>query len=459
MSRIKTLSLLFFLTLSYSFSQLKKELTNTLWEQEGYDRILQIQDSTYIYFNRDSFSCSPLVQGNFNGRFKMVYHDKDLLILNPGGVVNYRFRRISSLPKRCNSDRKQTNNSFIINFKSFWETFDRNYAFFEKRNIDWKEVYNDYLPKVKTTNSNRTFGMILKEIVKKFNDGHIRLDIPELNITTTKTPETNNSYPKKDVLDRITRKYLSKSYTYNNGVIRWGVTTNKNYGYLGITDMNGFSNYVPSSFQNTVDFDSIYTKREQSYQPLEQFENEIKGVAFVMDKILKDLNETKSIIIDLRFNGGGYETVSLKLLSYFINAKKHIFSVKSKTKNGFTPIQKYYIEPSQKSNKKIYVLTSPFSSSATEIFVLGSLSYDNFKRMGSKTSGIFSEILWKQLPNGWEYSLSNEVYMNRNNKSYEGEGINVDLDVGYSTNSVVFYKSFFSPNTFSDKLIEQLIKE
>ena len=63
---------------------------------------------------------------------------------------------------------------------------------------------------------------------------------------------------------------------------------------------------------------------------LEDKVNEILGVEFIMDKVLKDLNETSSIIIDLRFNGGGYETVSLKLLSYFIKDEKHIFSVKKK---------------------------------------------------------------------------------------------------------------------------------
>ena len=86
-----------------------------------------------------------------------------------------------------------------------------------------------------------------------------------------------------------------------------------------------------------------FSNSKEPNQPLEEFENEIKGVEFIMSKVLEDLNNTNSIIIDLRFNGGGYETVSLKLLSYFINEEKHILSVKSKTKDGFTIIQKYNI--------------------------------------------------------------------------------------------------------------------
>ena len=418
-----------------SFFQVKEELKNTLWEQEGYNRILKIGDSDYTYFNKDNFSCSELVQGDFNGRFKIIHHKEDLLILNAGGIVDYRFKRITETPKICNGERKEKNNSYLLNFNSFWETFDRNYAFFKERNINWGEIYNEYLPKVKTVKTDSAFGILLKDIVNRFNDGHIRLELPE----SSKSQTFNSPYSKADILNNITSKYLTNSYQYNDGLVRWGVTTNKDVGYIGITDMNGFSN------------------TEESNQPLEEFENEIKGVEFVMSKILEDLNSTTSIIIDLRFNGGGYDTVSLKLLSYFIDEKKHILSIKAKTKNGFTPEQKYYIQPSKKSAKKVYLLTSPFSSSATEIFVLGSLSFDNFIRLGSRTNGIFSEILWKQLPNGWEYSLSNEVFMDTNNNSYEGEGIDVDIDVGYSKNKKIFYSTFFTSDSFSDKLISQII--
>ena len=448
---------LFLFLLSCSFSQ-EEEIKNTIWEQEGYDRILKIEDTTYTYYNYDKYGCSILVQGDFEGRFKVVDYDKNLLVLNPGGIVEYRFKKINKVPTECFSIKNDRDYSFDINFKSFWETFSRNYGFFEQRGIDWEEIYRVYLPKIKSLNSSQDFGKLLKEIVDKFNDGHIRLDIPELIQQPPKTKREKRTYSKDQILDSISNKYLVTPFNYNNGVIRWGIIKNRNIGYIGIRDMNGFSNYITDSIENTITFDSVYKEKEKSYQPLEQFKNEILGVEFIMDKVLKDLNETSSIIIDLRFNGGGYETVSLKLLSYFIKDEKHIFSVKTKTSNGFTPVQKYYIKPSKKSEKKIYLLTSPFSSSSTEIFVLGSLSFNNFERLGSKTNGIFSELLWKQLPNGWEYSLSNEVYMDTKDKTYEGDGIDVDVNFEYSKDKNLFYSSFFSSKKFSDKLVDQIIE-
>ena len=76
----------------------------------------------------------------------------------------------------------------------------------------------------------------------------------------------------------------------------------------------------------------------------------------------------------------------------------------------------------------------------------------------SKTNGIFLELLWKLLPNCWEYSLSNEVYMDTKYKTYEGNGIDVDVNFEYSKDKNLFYNSFFNSNKFSDKLINQIIE-
>ena len=47
----------------------------------------------------------------------------------------------------------------------------------------------------------------------------------------------------------------------------------------------------------------------------------------------------------------------------------------------------------------------------------------------------------------------------RDRVSGKGEGIAVDIEMGYSTDREVFYSSFYSSNSFSDVLIEQLIKD
>ncbi len=221
--------------------------------------------------------------------------------------------------------------------------------------------------------------------------------------------------------------------------------------------MNDFADYVPKELQNSEKFDSVFNSVRNQVVPLIYFRDEMNGVNKILPIIKEDLRETEAMIVDLRFNGGGYETVALELLSHFIDKKKEIISIKAKIENGFTPIQNITIEPKGNSTKPLHLLISPFTASAAEIFALGALSYSNIEIYGSASSGIFSEILWKELPIGWEFSLSNEVYLDPAGKSYEGLGIPVDYEFNYSKDRPNFYQSFHSKKRFKDKILEYLI--
>ena len=41
--------------------------------------------------------------------------------------------------------------------------------------------------------------------------------------------------------------------------------------------------------------------------------------------------------------------------------------------------------------------------------------------------GIFSDELYRSLPNGWEFSLSNEIYLAPNEESFEMTGVPPDI--------------------------------
>lgn len=438
------------------YSQIPDKLQNTNWEQEGYDRILKINDSTYSYLNSNDYTCSILVEGDFKGRFEVINISNNSLILNPGGIVNYRFKKIDSIPGNC-SDTAIDNGNYITNFKSFWQTFKDNYAFFDKREINWNKTYTEYIAKIEKIKTEQEFALILNEIITKFQDGHINLEIPNSILEKAKPSKTKNtSISKEQIQSDIIDQYVENPKSYNNGVINWGKLKDKNIGYIGISDMNDFANYVPKEFQNSDKFDSIFNSVRNQVNPLEYFRDEMNGVNKILPIIKEDLKDTEAMILDLRFNGGGYETVALELLSHFIDKEKEIISIKAKKENGFTPIQNITLKPKEKSTKPVHLLISPFTASAAEIFALGSLSYSNFEIYGSDSSGIFSEILWKELPIGWEFSLSNEIYLDRTGTSYEGIGIPVDYEFNYSKDRSNFYQSFYSNKRFKDKILEKI---
>ena len=101
-----------------------------------------------------------------------------------------------------------------------------------------------------------------------------------------------------------------------------------------------------------------------------------------------------------------------------------------------------YIEGTKDAfTKPVYILTSPQTGSAAESFSIATMPLKNVKRIGSPTSGALSTALEKTLPNGWVFSISNEIYMDNDGKAYENIGVPVDYDLNYPKDRQDFFRS------------------
>ena len=47
-------------------------------------------------------------------------------------------------------------------------------------------------------------------------------------------------------------------------------------------------------------------------------------------------------------------------------------------------------------------------------------------RIGQNTQGVFSDVLRRRLPNGWEFGLPNELFLDEHERDYDGAGIAPD---------------------------------
>ncbi len=102
--------------------------------------------------------------------------------------------------------------------------------------------------------------------------------------------------------------------TYNKGIINWGII-NENIGYIQINDFEDLANYQIDQELSTEEFwDEYWKKAEES----ENYPKDVlSGFKKQMNKIYEDIAQTSSCIIDVRFNGGGFDQVGLEILSYF----------------------------------------------------------------------------------------------------------------------------------------------
>ncbi|WP_435578476.1 S41 family peptidase [Gilvibacter sp.] len=105
-----------------------------------------------------------------------------------------------------------------------------------------------------------------------------------------------------------------------------------------------------------------------------------------------------------------------------------MFKNKPWFQGALTPENKVYLHAGERqSTLPVYLLISPESASATEIMTLTSLEIPSVTRIGDRTEGVFSDIFDREMPNGMEFGLSNEVYYSMKGENYEGLGIPADV--------------------------------
>jgi C-terminal processing protease CtpA/Prc len=230
-------------------------------------------------------------------------------------------------------------------------------------------------------------------------------------------------------------------------------------GYIQINAMLMLANYDVPKALSLQDFFPRYWEIAESRKDEIQRQDEVNGANFILDSVLTSLKGAKAYILDIRFNGGGKDGAALAILNHFTSKRTKAFTKKAKTENGFTPKQDLFLHPTEKNfTGEVILLTSHQTASAAEILTLSSIALPNITRIGSNTEGIFSSTLDKQLPNGWKYELSNEVYEDINSKNYEGIGIPAHHTIEYSKNKDNFFEQLINGLDHGDSAIEKALK-
>ena len=60
-------------------------------------------------------------------------------------------------------------------FEDLWQTFDRGYATFDVRGVDWDALYRIYRPRVTAATTDDELFAVLSELLSHLNDNHVML--------------------------------------------------------------------------------------------------------------------------------------------------------------------------------------------------------------------------------------------------------------------------------------------
>lgn len=440
-----------------------------VWQSIGYGRLVKIDSGEFLLADVSNSSCTPSMSGEISMFEDNIGVTNDTLWLKDG-INLYQFTRLEDAPQVCKADLSEAEkNSPTYNFKVLCEIFSDHYAYFKERNIDWVALQSKYKAKVTDDTTNAELYTIMAEMLDVFNDGHIGLSAPRevesaaedlIKHSEEISEEPKRIYRRREVANAVVNHYFKDVISKNGGVIRWGILEN-NIGYLQINQMMGYANYVPEADTLDVrDFWKKYFEAGENKTPSQHTKDELAGLNTFFGEAMTDLNDTQAIIIDVRFNGGGKDEIGITILSHFNNKERIVFSKKAKMGDGHTKNNVIKLASNENPyTNPVYLLIGDGSASATEIMTLSSLQLDNVTRIGSHTNGVFSDILEKTLPNGWELGLSNEVYLDTKGNNYEGVGIAPDIDMGYDKDIQKQYTAIMeSLENDGDKAIETVLQ-
>jgi len=407
---------------SSQVSQPQPENRIGIWERQGYGDILQVDDSGALLYQYTQTSC---LQSEYVDNHELadiftqasLSEDENELTVrqaeNPAFVT--QFKRLIQLPEVCSDSQIITAHSPAITFEHFWQTFADHYAFFDKRGVDWQAVYEQYQPLIHENLTEQALFELLSEMLDPLDDGHINLISAFEDFSPEKykgvTKALLEAFAKQSEYDDIQdyADILSQQYNHNlsnyfdensevdSEVFRWGIIDNS-VGYLRIRAM-------------VLDEDNSVASN-------------ISALTKIMDQAMAALADTQAIVIDLRDNNGGDDAIALAIAGYFIDQPIEVVSKFARTEHQQTPVISASVAPaSSVYSNPIAIISASDTASSAEVFLIAMKARSEVFIVGENSNGALSDTLSKGLPNGWQFTLSNEVYLDQAGQSFEVTGI------------------------------------
>lgn len=398
-----------------------------VWRSQGYNRILDISAKGFVIYDLSRISCLEVQKGslsdfgNLFDRFERQ-NESQFTMYRKGGITRYTLVRQAGLPKPCQNDGTAKTKDPEHNFEVFWHYFDENYAFFELRDVDWDQVYKTYRPQVTSKTTDDELLEIFSAMLGLLDDLHVSLTAGDRVIESAKAHALLAQWQQefeiegeeelylagfKKLYQVITNDFLNgDSKVAANNLVVWG-KIEPNIGYLNVLAMEGYAGLEAPLADNLAVLEKA------------------------MDQVMEDFRDVDAVIIDVRFNPGGDDAASLLISNRFADQKRLAFTKKAVHGDTFTETQEIYVYPQGEFQftGPTVLLTSDATVSAAEIFTLCMMAYPHVTRVSESTQGVLSDVLDKQLPNGWEVGISNEVYTASDGNLYEGIGIPVHVKV------------------------------
>jgi hypothetical protein len=267
------------------------------------------------------------------------------------------------------------------------KAIDDNYSYRDRNKIDWAKEFAARQKQFENAKTANEFARAAAHLLRLAEDAHVSVAAGDVRIFT----RANSASP-----------------NFNYQVLRQAAPAWKQHE----------SGLISGRFDNGIGYIL--------------FSQCTKAQADAFDVALDDLKDTKSLIIDVRFNGGGDELAARQVAGRFIE-KPTIYSKNRLRENGAWngPFDRI-VEPRTdrpRYNKPVAVLIGPKIVSSAESFVLMMKHGANAKLIGAPTRGSSGRPMPHPLGNGVTVYLSSWEDQLPDGTLLEATGISPDIPI------------------------------
>jgi carboxyl-terminal processing protease len=338
-------------------------------------------------------------------------------------ITRLHFTRLETLPPACAKAAPSADP--IANFEYVWQTFAEHYAFFQGRGVDWFRTYENFRPQINPNTSPDQLATVLTAMFETLDDRHVTLNRPGFE-------EYRSGLG--PIINAVKRDYDALPTSQKNGFYEYADTrlavhkTMIKDRYLGASTASAGNEQI--TWGTIGDVGYLRIDSESSYADSGGYAADAAVLNAALDKAFKKFAGTRAVILDLRFNMGGNDKHGLAIASRFTARPYTAYFKYARNKGGYTEPQPLRVEATKSAySGPVYALTSNVTVSAGENLLLALMGRPGVIRVGETTASVFSDQLAKTMPNGWTFSVSNEVFEAIDGKVYETIGVPPDVTI------------------------------
>jgi C-terminal processing protease CtpA/Prc len=400
----------------------------------------------------------------------------------------------------------------VFGLSKFWQEVNYNFVFFDKVDkVLWNNKYKELIPIVQNTKNDYEYYRELQKFCALLKDGHTNVYFPKeiaqmntmfgdyrlflkniegkaiiVRTNLTKKDEIPpgseiievNGRPTQNYIDENVAPYISSSTDYilkdwSTSYLLQGLEgetfklkikkPNNKINELNLTHKTTEEKEVFPPFEPKKQLlDFKWLNKEMAYVSLNSFEHEKIDSLFV--NVLPELYKAKSLIIDLRYNGGGSTRIGREIFKYLTNDSL-LYPSKSKSRLNISAFKAWGKSVSEKDtvddawNKKAFlihndkyyydfdyaadtvnlneprvvvptvILIGHNTASAAEDFLIYACNQKHIIKIGEKTFGSTGQPLMFDLPGGGIARVCTKKDTYPDGKEFVGYGIVPDIEV------------------------------